>query len=409
MDKRLKIIITSFFIFLLIFILIVMASEYRNIKQLRIEYPELSEDVYSLRKDSLNLWAIRLILEFLIPILFLTSRLSYRIRFFVENQRSLFITGFFYALVFFTLMFLINLPLNYYGSFILSHRYGLSNQSFLRWMELSLKGFLVNDLSLSLFIFIPFYIIGKSPKTWWLKLSLILIPVIIFMIFVSPMFIDPIFNKYSPMEDENLSQGIEDVLNKVGINDADIYVVDKSKDTKTMNAYMTGILASKRIVFWDTTINNLEQEEVISIAAHEIGHYVEKHIWKNILLNSIGLIIMLFLTYKTSNWVLKLSKGSFGVKSLSDMSAIPLLILVLNFYSFLGMPISNYVSRYMERQADTYEIVLTSNRDSAVSAMEKLNKQSLGLPRPSNIYKVWYHSHPTLEERLDFYKNHPMD
>lgn len=409
MDKRLKLTIIGFFIFLLSFILIIMLSEYKNMNQLKIDYPKLPEDVYSLRKESLNLWAFRLILQFLIPIIFLTSRFSYKIRVLVENGRSLFVTGLLYGLIFFTIMFLINLPLNYYGSFILRHKYGLSNQGFLRWIELSLKGFLVNKLSLSLLVFIPFYIIARSPKTWWFQLSLMVIPVIIFMIFITPMFIDPIFNKYSSLEDEGLGQEIEKVLKRADISDADIFVVDKSRDTKTMNAYMTGIFNSKRIVFWDNTINNLEEEEIVSIAAHEIGHYAEKHIWKSIILGSFGTIFLLFLVYITSNWILDLSKGSFGIRSLSDIAALPLLLLVLNFYMFLSNPITNYVSRYMEREADTYEIMLTEDRESAVSAMEKLYKESLGVPRTSNIYKLWYHSHPTLEERVDFYRNHPID
>lgn len=409
LDRNLKLAIIIFFGLLLMFILLVLLSEYRNMDKLRLDYPDLEEDVYSLRKDSLNLWAIRLVLQFLIPILLLVSGLSYRIRSLVGNQSSLFVTGLLYGLIFFTLMFLIKLPLSYYGSFVLRQRYGLSNQSFNRWLELVLKGFLINDLSLSLFIFIPFYIIARSPRTWWIQLSLVLIPVIIFIIFVSPMFIDPIFNKYTSLEDQKLSKEINKVLNKAGINDADIFVVDKSKDTNTMNAYMTGILASKRIVFWDTTINNLEEDEIVSIASHEIGHYSENHIWKSILLGSVGAVIILFLIYVTSNWILKLSGGSFGFTSLSDIAAVPLLILVLNFYSFLSLPITNYISRYMERQADTYEIVLTEDRESAVRAMEKLYKENLGVPRPSNIYKIWYRSHPSLEERIDFYRNHPLD
>ena len=121
-----------------------------------------------------------------------------------------------------------------------------------------------------------------------------------------------------------------------------------------------------------------------------------------------GSILILFLVYITSNWILDLSYGSFGVKRLSDIAALPLLLLVLNFYSFLSMPISNYVSRYMEREADGYEISLTEDRESAISAMKKLYDTSLGIPRPSNIYKIWYHSHPPLEERIEFYKNYPL-
>jgi len=378
-------------------------------KELREDYPDLSEEVYKYRKETLRVWAIKLILQFLLPLFFLSSRLSYRIRYFVENDRSLFLSGLFYGLIFFTLMFLIKLPLNYYSSFYLSHKYGLSNQTLSRWLEVMVKNFLINDLILSFFIFIPVYLIYRSPRIWWLQLSFLIIPVIIFMVFISPFIIDPIFNKYTSIEDESLGQEIKALLHKANIEDASIYKVDKSKDTKTMNAYMTGILHSKRIVLWDTTIENLEESEVLSITAHEIGHYLEGHIWKSIVFSSIGTILIMFLIFISSNWILDLSGGSFGIRKLYDIAAIPLLLLVLNFYTFLASPISNYVSRHMEVEADAYEVILAEDRESAVSAMEKLYKQSLGIPRPSKIFKLWYHTHPSLEERIEFYRNYPIN
>ncbi|MBU5256253.1 M48 family metallopeptidase [Tissierella praeacuta] len=409
MNSKLKLAIILFFLILLFFIGIVLASEYINMNKIKTEYPDLPEDTYNFRKDSLRVWAIRLILQFLIPLLFLTSRLSYRIRYFVENNKSLFLTGLLYGVIFFTIMFLVNLPLDYYSSFYLKHKYGLSNQTLGRWIEVTLKSFVVNDLIISLFIFFPFYLIYRSPRMWWLQLSFLAIPFIIFMVFISPFVIDPIFNKYTSIENEKLGREITELLHKADIQDAKIYKVDKSKDTKTMNAYMTGIFHSKRIVLWDTTINNLEEREVLSITAHEIGHYVKGHIWKNIFLSSIGTILLFFLIYITSTWILDLSNGVFGVRKLYDIAAVPLLILVLNFYSFISLPITNYFSREMEIEADAYEIILTEDRKSAASAMEKLYKESLGLPRPSNIFKIWYHTHPTLEERVEFYKNYPIE
>lgn len=408
MHRKLKITIIIFFIFLIAFISLTLISEYMNMEKLRIDYPDLPEESYSYRKDGLKVWSIRLILQYLIPLLFLTSRISYRIRSAVEG-RSLFYTGLIYGIIFFTIMFLVNLPLNYYSSFFLRHKYGLSNQTLTRWIEVTLKGFLLNDLIISFFIFIPFYMMSRSPRIWWLQLSLMIIPVIIFLTFISPMFVDPIFNKYTSIEDEKLGKEITKLLDRADIQDANIYKVDKSKDTKTMNAYMTGVFHSKRIVLWDTTIDNLEEDEVLAITAHEIGHYLRGHIWKSILFASLGSILLMFLIYITSNWILDLSNGSFGIREAHDIAMIPLFIIVLNFYTFLGQPIANYVSRQMEIEADSYEIILTRDRESAISAMEKLYKESLGMPRSSKIYKAWYHTHPTLEERVEFYKSYPVD
>ena len=407
MDGKLKLIIIVFFVLLIAFIGVTIFSEYKNMEIIRAEYPDLNEEAYNYRKDALKVWSIRLILQFLIPLLLLTSRISYRIGYALEGK-SLFFTGLIYGIIFFTIMFLIKLPLNYYSGFVLRHKYALSNQTLARWLEVTLKGFLLNDLVLSLFIFIPLYIIYRSPRIWWLQLAFILIPVIIFMVFISPMILDPVFNKYTSIEDDELGQEIRGLLEKADIQDANIYMVDKSKDTKTMNAYMTGIFKSKRIVLWDTTIDNLEEEEVLAITAHEIGHYLEGHIWKSILLSSLGTVLILFLIHITVSWILALSNGSFGVRNLHDVSIIPLFILVLNIYTFLGNPIVNHISRTMEREADGYEIMLTEDREAAISAMEKLYKESLGIPRPSKIYEFWYNSHPNLEDRVEFYETYEI-
>ncbi len=404
MDGKLKIAISIFLILLLVFISIMIIGEYRNMDRLREEYPNLVEEVYMYRKDRLRIWAISLILEFLIPLLFLVTNFSQKISFFSSRGRGLFKSGIIYGIIYVSMIFLINLPINYYASFYLGHKYGLSNQTIFRWMELNIKGFLVNNIVMVLFLWLPYYIMIKSPRTWWLQLGILMIPIMIIMVFISPLVIDPIFNRYTSIEDEKLGQEISKLLEKAEISDASIYRVDKSKDTKTMNAYMTGIGKSKRIVLWDTTIDNLDEREVLCITAHEIGHYVSRHIWKNILIASVGTLLLAYLVYLTSNWILEHSYSSFGFRNIFNYASVPLFIMVINFYSFLGNPIMNYVSRYMEREADAYEIMLTDDREAAITAMEKLYKESLGLPRSSKLYKIWYHSHPTLEERVQFYK-----
>lgn len=409
MDRKLIIFFVLFFAFLIGFISFVMVSENKNMVDLRKDYPDLPEEVYSFRKDNLIAWAIGLVLSFLIPFLFLTTNLSQKISIRTGDGRGLFISGLLYGIAFFLIVFLINLPLNFYSSFYLRHKYGLTDQTLLRWLEVNIKSFLVNDLVISFFLWFPYFIIYKSPKKWWLHIGIILIPVIIFMVFISPFLIDPIFNKYTSIDNEELGQKIQVLLDRSHVGDADIYMVDKSRDTKTMNAYMTGIYKSKRIVLWDTTINNLTENEVLSVTAHEIGHYVKWHIWKNIIIGSLGSLLIAYLVYRTSNWILDSSYGAFGFRNIYNYASLPLLIFVINLFTFFGNPISNYVSRYFEIEADRYEISLTKDRESAVSAMEKLYEQSLGIPRPSKIYKLWYYTHPPLEERVEFYRTEEFE
>ncbi|TJX15893.1 M48 family metallopeptidase [Tissierella creatinini] len=408
MNKKLQVFIIVLFVFLIAFISFVLIAEKRNIDELRTDYPNLKEEVYSYRMDGLKVWAIRVILSFGLPLFFLTSGLSQAISL-RAGGKNLFLSGLVYGLIFFGIVFLINLPLNYYSSFYLGHKYGLSNQSFFRWLELNIKGFLVSDLVTSLFLWIPYYLIYKSPKIWWLKISILAIPIIVFLVFISPLVIDPIFNTYTSIEENDLGERIGLLLDKAGIGNADIYMVDKSKDTKTMNAYMTGIFNSRRIVLWDTTINNMTEDELLSITAHEIGHYVKGHIWQNILISILGTTLIMYLVYRLSDWILISSRGAFGFRNLYNYASIPLILLCLNIFNFFASPVSNYISRAMEIQADRYQITLTGDRESAATAMDKLYETSLGVPRPSDIYKLWYYTHPPLEERVEFYRNEEFD
>lgn len=407
MDKRLSLWIGLFFIFLLSFILLVLISEYRNMDRLKVEYPEMPREVYDYRKSNLRVWAINLVLKFLIPLLFLVTGLSNRIGLLARGKgNNLFLTGIIYVVVFSIIDLLVSIPMDFYSSYILKHRFGLSNQTIYRWMEVMLKSFLLNTIAFSLIIWFPYYLIYKSPSRWWLYIGLLSLPAILFISFISPMYIDPIFNKYTSIEDNELGREIKHLLTEAGIEDAEIYKVDKSKDTKEMNAYMTGIYKSKRIVLWDTTIEKLNMEEVLSVTAHEIGHYIKGHIWKGIVLGGIGSIVLMYLVYKTSNWILIGSNGSFGFYRLYDIASLPLILLVLNLYTFLANPIINASSRYMEREADRIEIQLTKNKKAAISTISKLYEESLSIPRPSNIFKIWYHSHPTAEERIEFFSNY---
>lgn len=407
MDKRLSWTIGLFFVFLIFFIVFILVSEYKNMDRLKIEYPDIPKEAYDYRKSNLKVWAINLLLKFLVPLLFLMTGLSNKIGTFASSKgRNLFLTGIIYVVLFSIIDLFISLPTGFYSSFVLKHRYNLSNQTIYRWLEVLLKSFIINTAALSLTIWFPYYLIYKSPNKWWLYLGMITIPVILFITFISPMYIDPIFNKYTSIEDEELGQEIKQLLRKAGIEDADIYKVDKSRDTNEMNAYMTGIFGSKRIVLWDTTIEKLDREEVLSVTAHEIGHYIKGHIWKGIILGGIGSILLMYLVYRTSNWILLRSNSSFGFDRLYNIASFPLILLVLNFYIFFANPIINATSRYMEREADKIEIQLTKNKEAAISTISKLYEESLSIPRSSNIFKIWYHSHPTAEERIEFFSNY---
>jgi Zn-dependent protease with chaperone function len=362
-----------------------------------------SQDAFDFQKSKVTTWLIRLFMGFAIPAFFIFSKLSSGIRNWAERKTKRWILVIIlYFLAYSIIEMLIYLPLDIYTGFIRMHQYGLSNQTLTQWFIEMIKSFVVNSAIMALIIWIPFLIIKKSSKRWWLYLGLITIPYMLFISYMQPIVIDPIFNQYKQIEDTELSSKIDNLLSRTSIENCKVFQVDKSKETNLMNAYMAGVFNTKRIVLWDTTINYLTVEETLGVVAHEIGHYLMGHIWKSIVLGGLSSILILYFIYRMSNWALKKSGGRFGFSKLSDVAAFPLLMLMINIMLFAVAPLSNAYSRSMELEADRFELELTQNNFATATATVKLHQQSLTMPEPGLIYMLWTYDHPTYKSRVDF-------
>lgn len=367
----------------------------------------ISEKSIEYQQKKVAVWVTGILLSMLVPALFLFTGLSSGIRNWAcSKSKSLFIVIILYFIVFSLISGLISLPLDYYSSFILKHVYGLSNQSFSKWFEDFLKSSIISVAASSIFIFLSYVLIKKSPSYWWLHLGIILIPALFFITLISPVYIDPLFNKYQAVENKTLETKIYNEINRTGIKDCKVYQVNKSIDTKEMNAYMTGVLNTKRIVLWDTTIKNLTERETLCVVAHEMGHYLMGHVWKSLLLAGVFSIFILYLINKSALWVIQNSNGIFGFRKLSDIASLPLLILLINILIFITTPAVNTYSRYTEREADRFELELTKDNEASLTSTVKLHEESLTLPTPGIVYKLWNYTHPTYEERVEFAKNY---
>jgi Zn-dependent protease with chaperone function len=421
MEKKLSASIIIFILLMIGFIFSVKVSEQQNNRYLRENYVQSTqikenaattisaptEKAIEYHQKKVIIWVTSIVLGMVVPAFFLFSGLSASIRNWAQNRsRAAFIVFILYFIVYYLISSLISLPLDYYSSFVLKHTYGLSNQSFAKWIGDFLKSFAMAIAAGSALICIPYALIKKSPGYWWLYFGLLLIPVLFFITFISPVYIDPIFNKYEKVQDTKLEAKIYDLIDKTDIKNVKVYQVNKSVDTKEMNAYMTGILNTKRIVLWDTTIKNLTDRETLGIVAHEMGHYLMGHVWKAIILGGILNVFVFYLINKVALWVLNKSGGAFSVTKLYDIASLPLLMLLLSIFMFIASPIINTYSRYTETEADRFELELTRDNEASMSSMIKLHQTSLVLPTPGVIYKLWNYDHPTFEERVNFAKNY---
>jgi Zn-dependent protease with chaperone function len=300
-----------------------------------------------------------------------------------------------------TVTFFLNVPLSFYGGYILPHEFGQSTESIGLWLHDVFIGHFVN-LGIYFLVFVGlFFVISRSPKKWPLWCWLASVPIIAFSIFAQPLIIDPLFDHFKPMAASPLKTKIEALETKAGITNAPIYVVDISAKTNDVNAYVNGIGGSARIVIWDTTINKLPQDEVLAMVGHEMGHYVLHHVYRGFLET---LVIMAALIPLYRLLLLKaISKrgAKWGLSGLTDPAAIPLFLLVLNIFMLVLSPVSSALSRQVESEADAFGIRVTGNPIAMARMFVDIAKLDLSNPDPPAIIQFMYGDHPTLRERVN--------
>jgi STE24 endopeptidase len=322
------------------------------------------------------------------------------------------------ALIFVPLFLLtitvLGLPLDAYQQKI-SLQYGLSVQSWGSWFGDVLKGQLVSLIILTLAIWGVTSLIRKSPRRWWFYIWLVAVPFIIFIIFLAPIVIDPLFNKFEPLDKSNpqLVDALERVTKRGGLEIPRdrMFLMKASEKVTTLNAYVTGFGPSKRVVVWDTTIKNATTPETMFVFGHEMGHYVLNHIVIGITATAVGLFFGFYVLYLIANWAFPRFQQRWHMRELSDWAAVPMLLLIFSILSLVSQPIGNAISRQLEHNADVYGLEVTHglNPDSqevAAHAFQVLGELALSYPYPNNFYVFWYADHPPIRDRVPFAHNY---
>lgn len=296
---------------------------------------------------------------------------------------------------------IVTFPLSFYSGYILEHKYKLSNQTLFRHFKEKFKGLLVGAVIGIPLILVFFFILQTYENYWWVILGVFMFFISVIMGRLAPVLIFPIFYKFKPIENESLSARIMNLCKKTGVKIQGIFTFDMSKNTKKANAAFTGLGKSKRIILGDTLIDKFSEDEIESVFAHEMGHYSKKHVLKLIISSTVLSFLGLYITS-----VLYVNSLSiFGFMNISEIAALPLLFLYLSLYGLITSPLSNMQSRKYEWEADTYALQTTGNKEAFISAMEKLAAQNLSDKTPNKIIEFLFHSHPSLEKRIEFAKS----
>ncbi len=331
---------------------------------------------------------------------------SAKLRTYVEKIPNKFFALWAFAVLFFALEYLLSLPFQIYRRFLVEGEFGFINQTFFEWLSEDLLGLGLYMLIAIIPIFSLYRLIKKT-SFWWLQFTLGAIPFMIIMMVIGPIFISPLFNDFNELENKELKSEIHNLAEKSGIEGSDIFQVNTSKQSSKINAYVTGMFNSKRIVLTDNLINNFTTNEIKFVMGHEMGHYVQNHIWKGLFAAIFVLAIALWLTGLTIQKFIDKYKHRLQFDSLSDWASLPLLLIYMSIIMFMFNPVMNSLSRYHEHQSDIYGMEITDvTGEEAATAFDKLSVYNLANPDPHPVIEFWFYSHPSIKKRMEFVRNY---
>jgi len=322
------------------------------------------------------------------------------------------------ALIFVPLLMLtltaLGLPLDAYQQSI-SRQYGLSIQGWGSWLGDVVKGRLVSIIFFTLIAWIITTLIRKSPRRWWLYSWMIVMVLVVFVVFIAPILVDPLFNKFEPLDRTNpeLVTAIQQVTKRGGMDIPRdrMFLMKASEKVTTLNAYVTGFGPSKRVVVWDTTIQKASTPETLFIFGHEMGHYVLNHVRIGLGAAAVGLFIGFYILYRISNWAFPRFQQRWRMREPWDWTASVMLLLIFSVMGTLSAPIGNGFSRQLEHNADIYGLEVThginpNSQESAAHAFQVLGELGLSYPYPSDFVVFWYADHPPISDRVPFAHNY---
>ena len=302
-------------------------------------------------------------------------------------------------------------PFDFYSDFVVEHRFGLMTQRFGSWMADWGKSLVLFVIAGVVVVWIFYAIVRHSPRRWWVYFWAATVPLALFVVLIEPFVVEPLFYKFTPLEAKRpgLVTQIEQMLQRADLRipRSRIFEMNASSKTKTINAYVSGLGASKRVVVWDTALNELSDDETLVVLGHEIGHYVLHHIVKEFVLIELIALVLFALGFVFVRELVRRYGKRTGIEGEGDLASLPLMLFVLTILTFLSSPLINGISRHYEHQADQFALEVTHGvipdpNAAEARAFQILGEQDLADPDPSPFIVFWLYSHPPISQRIRF-------
>jgi len=334
-----------------------------------------------------------------ISILLLSSRISERLRDLSERltrYKTLQVAC--YSISYLLLAFLLSFPLNIYEHFFREHQYGLATQNFPAWFREQLVGLGITLVGGTIFFIVLYAIFRRAPKTWWIWGTGVAVAFSFFVLFIAPVFIEPLFNTYKPLTKPEISEPILVMARANEIPVKQVFEVDASRQTTRVSANVSGILGTTRIALNDNLLNQCTVPEIRAVMAHEMGHYVLNHGAKLLTYLAVSILVGFGLTRILFDAALRRWGDRWGVRGIADPAGLPLLALIFCTLLFLATPLLNTLVRVTEREADAFGINTAREPDAMAEVALKLGVYRKLNPTP--LEEFIFFDHPSGRARI---------
>lgn len=316
----------------------------------------------------------------------------------VSQEWSFIVSGIAFFLMLTYAQFLLHIPFGLYSTFHIENKYGFNKQTYGLWLADTVKGLVLTTLLSALVLGAVFWLIKASPDYWWLVVWLFLLIFKLFMLYISPYVIEPLFNKFVPIADKGLEGKIKELFARAGLSVSRVFTMDASRRSGHGNAYFSGIGHVKRIVLFDTLLEKSSDNEILAILAHEAGHWKKKHILKRLVMMECFSFAGIYIA-----WTLVQGDWLTQIFEIAESTLYAKLLLV-GFCSMLILfplkPVFTWLSRKDEWEADRYAVDLTGDPHALARALTKLGRDNLANLHPHPWYTAFYYSHPPLSQRV---------
>jgi STE24 endopeptidase len=403
-----------FFTFLAVFLLRSGAQVYLNwlnisyLRQRGTTVPEIFRDVvdpeklerisaYTVDSDHFNIVAA-LANQGLFLAILLSGFLPWLVRTINLWKYGSIVSGLIFFAVLSIFANLLRIPFSLYETFVIEERYGFNVMNFKMWISDLLKGIVIIAILGGLLLGLLLALVIHGGETWWVWAWMVVGGVELLLLWLFPVVIFPLFNKFDPIENKGLEEHVRTLMEKVGIRAKGIFKMDASKRSKHTNAFFVGLGRTKRIVLFDTLLASHTEDEILAVLAHEAGHWKKKHVLRMLILLEILSFVSFYAVAKFLNWPLLYQ--TFGFQEAIVYVGLFLIGTFISLLGYFAQPLESGVSRKFEREADEFALGLMKTAEPMCCALKRLAADNLANLSPHPLYAWFYYSHPPLVERI---------